>query len=879
MNWRRFLGRKKRAVELQQEIALYIQEEIAENLERGMSPEEAKRRAHVKFGNPQRIREEAWRQGSVAAIESLIQDGRHAIRRLRKSPSTIFTVAISLGLGIAANVFIFTAVNKLLFEGVRVGDPATLLNLYPTTSHGRQYGKFTQRMFDDLQAKSTSFSGMAAYDMALPASIGGQNEPERVTGQTVTTNFFDVVARPMALGRGFFRNEERVPVVVLSNNLWKRHFHGDPEIVGKAVSLSGRMFTVVGVTEPGFRGINKLFNLEFWVPQGERDQLAGDALKHLLSLLGEQLDVIARLKPGAERTQVQAELDAVAKRFAATYPKEDEGLGFYIQQAGDLLPPQRAAFGAFLTALTAVAFLVLCIACTNVANLLLVRAAAQHGEMAVRIALGATRLQLIRPMLLESVLLALGGGVAGLALCLLGIRGFTAFHLPSAMPVELTLPVDGRVLLYAFLLSVGAGVLCGIAPALFASRPVLPASLKGESTLDRPGRRWNLRGVLVIVQIALCLVLLCTTGLFLRTLRKSAGVDPGFRTSGVLMFSIDPAHNGYTVEQTSLLLRRLHDRATQLPGVVSAAWTDRVPLSFYGWNGKFTRSGSKPSRDAEVSSQIYGVGAGYFDTVGVRWAAGRDFTTTNPNAPRQAVVNEKFAQRVFGRGDVVGEHLASEGKTYEIVGVVRNTKSTTIGEVDEPILYRVLEQDLGTSAPFMGFSLMVRYEGNPAEVTAALHRETHALDPGLAIFSETTMQDHLSDALIVPRVAAAVFGVFGLAGLLLASLGLYGVMSYSVSRRTREMGIRLALGATHHGVRRLVVRQGMVLAFIALAIGLPLALATAKVMSGVLYGVTAHDWVTFTAVPCFLAGVAWIACWLPARRAAGVEPQIALRHE
>jgi len=386
--------------------------------------------------------------------------------------------------------------------------------------------------------------------------------------------------------------------------------------------------------------------------------------------------------------------------------------------------------------------------------------------------------------------------------------------------------------------------------------------------------------VLVVVQISLCLVLLCTTGLFLRSLQKSAGVDPGFRTSGVLMLSIDPAHNGYTLEQTSLLLRRLHDRAMEIPGVISAAWTDKVPLSFYGGqDGKFHKSGSKVNPDGEVHPQIYGVGEGFFATMGIPWVAGRDFTSTDPNAPRHAVVNERFVRMVFGGGNVIGEHVTSDAKTYEIVGVVKDTKTTTIGEDDEPIAYLVLEQDMGAAAPFMGFSLVVRYEGNPAELAGALHREIHAVDPALAIFAEKTMNEHLSEALFFPKAASTVFAIFGLTGLLLALVGLYGVMSYAVSSRTREIGIRLALGATQGGVQRLIVRQGMVLACVALGVGLPISLASSKVAAGVLYGIAPYDWVTFTGVPCFLAVVALIACWLAAHRAAAVEPQTVLRHE
>jgi predicted permease len=720
---------------------------------------------------------------------------------------------------------------------------------------------------------------LAAYDLNLPATVGGQGEPERAWGQSVTPNFFDVAALPMALGRGFLDTEGRAPVVVLSNTLWRRYFNRDAGIIGKTILLSGKPFTVVGVTAPGFRGINKLFDSRFWVPDGERTQLSGDALNDLENRLGGRLDVIARLKPGVDRTQAQAELDAVAKRLAMAYPKEDEGLGFHIEPAGNLLPSQRVMFGAFLTALSVVTFLVLCIAASNVANLLLVRAAAQHREMAVRIALGATRFQLIRPMLLESTLLALAGGAVGVVFCLAAVRAFTTIRFPLPLPMDLSLDVGWRVILYAFVLSTGIGILCGIAPAFTASRPMLPNSLKGESALNRPGRRWSLRAVLVVVQISLCLVLLCTTGLFLRSLQKSAAIDPGFRTTGVLMLSIDPAHNGYTLEQIPLLLRRLHERAKATPGVISAAWTDKVPLSFYGQGGEFHKPGSKVNPDSEVRSQIYGVEEGFFATMGIPWVAGHDFTSTGPNAPRQAVVNERFVRMVFGGGNVIGEHVASDGKAYEIVGVVKDTKTTIIGEADEPILYRVLAQDIGAAAPFMGFSLVVRYEGNPAELAAALHREIHALDPALGIFAEKTMNEHLSDALFFPKVASAVFGIFGSAGLLLALVGLYGVMSYAVNSRTREIGIRLALGATQGGVQRLIVRQGMVLASVALGVALPIALAASKVVAGVLYGIAPYDWVTFTGMPCFLAVVALIACWLPAHRAAAVEPQTVLRHE
>lgn len=880
MGWRRFFRRKRRDAELQEEIELHLAEEIAENLERGFFAEEARRRAYVKFGSLRRVREEVWRRGTVSLLDSLMRDLSQAFRRLAKSPSAVLTVVLSLGLGIAANVVVFSAVNKLVLEGPPVGDPATLLDIYSTHEHGQRVTISAIQTYDDVHAEAKSFSGVAAYDYFLPATLEGEGEPERVWGQSATTNFFDVAELPMTLGRGFHRDEDRSPVIVLSYGLWRRRFNGDAGIIGKAVSLSGKMFTVIGVTARGFHGINRLIDGEFWVPLGEREQLAAEQGEGVgrEATFG-HLYVTARLKPGVSLAQANAELATLAQRFAIAYPTTDKGLGFHLQEAGTLLPTQGAVFAVFLTALTVVALLVLCIAGSNVANLLLVRAAARHREMAVRIALGATRFQLIRPMLLESTLLALGGGLFGVGLCVVGLRGLTAFHLPIALPLDLSLNVDWRVMLYAFLLSVGAGVLCGIGPALSGSRPVVPNSLKGESTLERPGRRWSLRNILVVLQISLCVVLLCTMGLFLRSLQKSAGVETGFRTSGLLMASIDPVHNGYTTAQTRVLMARLGERVAGLPGAMSVACTDIVPLSQMSWESQFHVASSAANAEHDPHADIYKVTAGYFDTMGIPRVAGSDVDATDPNAPKQAVVNEAFVQRLFGGRDAIGERVTGKDATYEIVGVVKNTKSRTIRDPDGPILYSSLEQNPNTGSVTLGFSLLVHYSGNAAQLATAVRNEIHGVDPQLAVFDEKTIEEHVDDALILPRVAAVVFSIFGFAGLLLATVGLYGVISYSVSSRTREIWIRLALGATHGGVQRLVVRQGMLLSLVALGIGLPSAMAAARVAAGALYGVAPNDWVTFTGVPVFLAAVTLMACWIPARRAATVDPQTALRHE
>ncbi len=750
MSWLRFIRRKQSDAELQQEIELHMAEEIAENLARGLTEEEARRQAYLKFGSIRRVREEVWRQNSPSFLDSFSRDISHAVRRLRRSPTLVLTVMVSLGVGIAANVFIFTAVNKLLLQTPPIGHPETLLDLHPTLEHGQRVGRLTSSMYDNLQEHVRSFSGIAAYDDFLPAAMGGPGEPVRLWGQSATTNFFEVAELPMAMGRGFHSNEDHSPVVVLSYSLWRRHFSGDPAIVGKPVPLSGKMFTVIGVMTPGFHGMNRLLDVEFWVPDGEWEQLAGNAMNgHNSRELGARF-FIARLKPEVKRVQAQAELDTMARQFTAVYPKDADGLGFSVEQAGTLHHDQRTGFTIFLTALTVVALLVLCIASSNVANLLLARAAARHREMAVRIALGATRFQLIRPMLLESTLLALCGGVFGVSLSVVGLRALTAFHLPFPIPIDRSLTMDWRVVLYAFLLSVGTGILCGIGPSVTASRPAMQSSLKGESALLRPGRRWPLRNILVVVQISLCTVLLCMTGLFLRSLDKSASVDPGFRTSGTLMMSIDPVHNGYTAEQTALLLKRLRTRADQLPGVKSVAWTDKVPLSFYGQKREFHAAANAPNSGHDPQAEMYQVTGGYFETIGIPLLSGRDLNSADPEAPKQAVVNQAFARRLFGAGGAIGQLVSNEDATYEIVGVVKNSKSQTVSEEDQPILYRSLEQNLGLAAPPVGFSLLVHYEGKPGQMAAALRNEIHSLDPSLAVFSETTIDDHVRDALILP---------------------------------------------------------------------------------------------------------------------------------
>ena len=789
----------------------------------------------------------------------------------------MLAVIVSIGLGIAANATIFSMVGKFVLSPAPVGDPTTLVALH-TTTRGECCNHFSWPLFSDLRGEAKSFSGVAGYQDLLPASIGGNGEPERVWGQATTANYFDVAQLGMTLGRGFANDEEKLPVIVLGHRLWQRRFGADPAIAGKTILLSGHAFTVVGVAPPSFRGVDLPLDPEFWVPLGNLDELLPKTSNYE-SYDYHWLAVMGRLKPGVTRAQAAAELNVLAQRFALAHSETEKDGGFRFETAGTLSPRDKSAVMMFLGALTVVVLLVLCIACANVANLLLAQASGRQREMAVRLAVGATRGQLMRQMLTESVVLAMGGGLFGVMLSLWATRALSTFRPPAPVPLDLSVSVDWRVLLYTFGISVGSGLLFGLAPAWAASRTILTSALKGEDILARPGRRWTLRNVLVVAQIAMSLVLLCATGLFLRSMQSAAGIDIGFRSHGILMMSIDPREHGYTAERTVQLIGQLRQRVAALPGVSSAAGTDVAPLSMGNRSDGFSVEERPETLDLNSSVDLYMATAGYFDTMGIPLIAGRDFANEGAAEPRVAVVNEAFVAQLFKKENPLGQRVNGAGVTYQIIGVVKNTKSRTLGEETRPVLYRSLAQSVASDPSFLGYTVVVRSAGDAAGLASEVRGEIRALDPTLAIFNVVTMEEHLRGALFLPRLAGTLFGVFGIVGLLLAAVGLYGVMSYSVSRRTREIGIRMALGAQATGVQRLVVWQGMALTLIALVLGLGAALAMTKVFTSILYGVRPHDLLTFTVVPLFLAAVALLACWIPSRRAARVDPLTALRYE
>jgi predicted permease len=808
----------------------------------------------------------------------LRQNLTYSFRRLSRSPGFVFAVIFSIGLGIAANSTIFSMVSRFVLRPPPVGDPGTLMALRTTHDGERCCNNFPWPVYTDLRDQTRSFSGVAAYYEVLPASIGGYGEPERVWGQSATSNFFDVSQIRMSLGRGFLPSEENVPVIVLSHRLWQRRFASDPAIPGKSIPLSGHTFTVVGVTPAGFRGLDLILDPEFWVPLGNVEQLA-PSVPSRSARNNNWLAAVGRLKPGVTKSQAAAELATLAQRFAKAYPDTDKGRGFRLDQAGLLPPRDKSTVLLFIAGLSVVVLLVLGIACANVANLLLAQSSSRQREMAVRIALGATRGQLLWQMLTESLLLALGGGLFGTALTLWATSALSAFRIPAPVPLDISIRVDWRVMLYTFALSVGTGLLFGLVPAWIASRPILASALKGEDGFARPGRRLTLRNVLVVSQIVMSLVLLCSTGLFLRSLQRAVGIDIGFRSRNVLMLSVDPRVHGYSPERTTQFLTQLRERVAAIPGVVSVAATDSTPLSGGNRSDAFHAESESNSTGPDPDVELYMATPGYFETMGIPRLAGRDFANEAADAPKVAIVNRAFAEHFFDRENPIGHRVTGGGATYEIIGVVQNIKSRFLGEDTRYVLFRSLAQSTGSDPSFLGYELLVHFAGDSAAVAHAVRGQIHDLDSTIAVYNAETMEEHLQQALFLPRLAGTLFGIFGFVGLVLAAIGLYGVMSYSVSRRTREIGIRIALGSQLGAVHRLILRQGMLLTVIAMALGLPAAFAAAGLFSSFLYGIAPHDIMTFTVVPLFLAVVALVACWIPARRATKIDAQSALRYE
>ena len=819
-------------------------------------------------------------------MDALFQDLRYAIRGLAKTPGFTLVAVLTLALGIGANSSVFTLVNAALFRPVAAPHAERLVWLAGTRENPREQYVSLRRQFSypevrDYAAQLTHLTGLGAYQ-DIPLALGSGGEPQRVTGTIVSSGYFDVLQQRAVAGRFFATTDDvpgATPVAVLSHRLWQRRFGGATDLVGRDIIVNGRPFTVIGVAPEGFIGTDLGDPVDLWVPLGAAAIAMPDGARLLELRNANWLRVIGRLKPGATLAQADAEARTVAARIAAANPDLLEGNGARVTPLGGGLDPgnRQEAVPVFML-LMAVPVLVLLIACANVANLMLARAAARRREVGIRLALGASRWRLFTQLLTEALVLTLLAGAVGMLVSVwLNDLLIAVSHLPPDVAVALT--PDARVLGFTTVVALATGMIFGLVPALGASRPDLVPALKDEGGgLGRQVRRSRLVSSFVVAQVALSLVLLVTAGLFLRTLGKALRVDPGVETSHAVAVSFDLRLQGYDAAREGTFYTRLLERVRGLPGVTAASLASPMPLDDRLINSFVLREGMP--EDAEAIPISYAsTWPEYFAAIGAPLVRGRDFTTRDVSeAPLVAIVNETLARRLWPDQDPIGKRLRFSFRDepfLEVVGVARDGKYHELTEQPRGFVYVPERQ----RADLSDITLLVRTAGDPRSLLPALGEAVHALDRSLPLFQAITLEDALQQRLDKERGASSVLGVFGGLALLLAALGLYGVMAYAVAQRTREVGVRMALGAERLRVLRQFVGEGVRLATIGIVIGLVLAAALTRVIAQFLYGITPTDVLTFALCAAVLGSVAALASFIPARRAANVDPMVALRYD
>ncbi|MEK6286963.1 MAG: ABC transporter permease [Acidobacteriota bacterium] len=835
-------------------------------------------------------------------METIWQDLRYGFRVLRASPGFAAVAVLSLALGIGANTSIFSVVNAALLRPLPVTEPDRLMFVYTGRSLSSPYSVSSYPDYIDYRDKNEVFSDLLTYS-SITMSSRADDQTDLLSGSIVSGNFFDALGVRPALGRTFLPEEDVTPnthpVAVISHGLWERRFGSDPKVIGQQLALNGHAFTIVGVAPSGFDGPEVLETNDIYVPmmmqalvRPPRGGFSGDMNPDLLGRRGSRwLRIVGRLKPGVTPEQAQAGMTTLAAGLEQAYPDQNRNTIATLFPLSKVDPQAYTQLISVAGLLLAVVAIVLLIACANVANLLLARASARRKEIAVRLALGASRSRLVRQLLTESVLLSLAGGVVGLLLALWTIDLLkTATPTSGVFSFTLDYHLDGRVLAFTFALSLATGVIFGLAPALQASRPDLVPALKDEVSVVAQGRRrLSLRNLLVVAQVALSLVLLIGAGLFLRSLKNAQDIDPGFEADKVLNAQLNINLLRYTKAQGQEFYRQVIERVEALPGVESASLARVVPMSGTGRSTSFqiegqeapentVRSEGTGSQEDPNTASANVVGLKYFKTMGIGLLRGRDFTAQDKEgAPMVIVINEAFARRFFEGQEALGKRVSfrgPQGPWSEIVGVVRDSKYRTLGENPRSTVYQPLAQNHET-----GMALHARTSSKPASLAATVWREVQSIEPNLAVTSVESMADVVGGSLFAARMGAVLLAIFGLLALVLAAVGLYGVMSYSVSRRTREIGIRMALGAGSGNVLRLVLKEGMTLVGGGVAAGLIAAAALTRLLASFLYGVSPMDATTFVAIPLVLALVALLANYLPARRATKVDPMEALRYQ
>lgn len=873
-----------RRTQLDQELAEELRDHIGRRTEeyvaKGMLPQEARRAALVEIGGVERCKEECRDTRRVDWVQDLIQDLRYGLRMLVKSPGFSAIVIAILTIGIGANTAIFSVVYAVLLKPLSFPHPGQLVFLSeakPQNGISSAFASYDN--FTEIRAQNHVFSELAGITRH-ELTFTGRGEPAPVDTAGITPELFALLGTKPLLGRLFIADDGKpgaAPVVILSETVWRDRFNADVNVIGSSVTLDHRSYIVAGVISAASGVLFLPRQIQFWIPVPQ-DPLFGPLIQQRPDFRG--LGVIGRLNPGVSIAQAQAEMDTVATRLARKFPAENDG--WIIR----LKPLQRVIVGdvrtALLVLLGAVGF-VLLIACANISNLLLARASSRGKEIALRIALGAGRARVVRQLLTESALLGSVGGVGGVLLAYWGVHVLTSF-LPEDLPKVHAIRVDASVMFFALALALLASFLFGLAPAFFAVKSNVQATLKeGAAHSSEPGARRFARGFLAAAEVALAMVLLVAAGVLLRSFAALTSVDPGFRVTHVVKADIQLPQFQYSKpEQWAAFSDELLRRLQSQPGMRDCALAVPLPLNRQGSANlpfEIMDHAALPKGTPE-SADFVSVSPAYFHVMGIALLRGRAFNERDvSSAPRVTIISEAFAHRFFANEDPIGKQLVfsfppNPGVPRQIVGIVRDVRDVSIGQDPGPMMYVPFNQ-----SPFWGGEVVVRSELSVGSVAATIRQEVHEVDKDLPVTDVVSMSDLIDTSVAQPRFRTWLLGSFAVMALALAAAGIFGVISYSVSRRTHEIGIRVTLGASPANIMRLILTESVRLVLIGLAVGVPVALGLGRFLSNLLFGIHAADPTTFTAVAFLLFTVATLAAYVPARRATRVDPMIALRHE
>jgi predicted permease len=879
MSWfSRIFRRANIYSDLAEEMRLHLEERTEQLMREGMSRNEAEQAARRAFGNRTVIEERSREIWQWPTFESIWADVRYALRQLKNSPGFSITVILSLTLGLGANTTIFTFVNALLLRPPAVADAGYVVEVMEHNAKAsgiEAYMPFSYLGYVNLRDHNHTLSGFAAFDgdpRTVSWSHDGQGQ--MVFGQLVSSNFFSVLGVTPSLGRFFQTDEDKsgpgAPTAVISYSFWRHQLGGDRSVIGRALVFNGASYTVVGVSPRAFTGILIGSQPDFWTTLAmtptlihDPDRMGSDTSYWLLG--------IGRLKPGVLKNEAQADLTVLTRSTHSSNPHEAvlDASAFPVQ----LVPsPFRGYVAAFTGLLMAAVGLVLLIACANAANLVLARATTRRRELAVRSALGASRFRNIRQALTESLMLSMMGGAGGLLLAYWSIPALLSLK-PATIPVSVEAPLDWRVFAFAFAASFLSGIAFGVVPALRSTRRDLLPALKDERQLAGP-RRSRLRNSIVVAQITVCLVLLISAGLCVQSLFNARSIDPGFSTHNIAVAHLDPGSLGYTESQDRQFYQQLLERVRALPGVSAASLSGYLPLgTSRSIQGVQIDGFTPPPGQDGILVQVAYVAPDFFNTMGIPVLNGREFLPEDMHRGSTGIiVNQAMAAHFWPGRNPIGQHFKNGKESVEIVGVVKTGKYRSLSENPMDFMYL----PLGSQPQEF---LVARTRAGEEATLGEIRRVIQSLDPNVVPMEMESISQYMALPLFAAHTTGLLLAIFGSVALLLATIGLSGVVSYSVSQRTNEIGVRMALGADRLDVVKLILKQGMRLTAIGILCGLALSFAATRVLAGLLYGIKPGDPLTFVAVSLFLATVAFLSCYVPARRAASVDPMKSLRAE